>query len=224
VNLTGRWTVRGRRHTLSTVPTRSPLFQVCLILAVVALYVTMGLLDLPPVIILVLAATGGVAIILHQVLVIRVRPADLGLRIDNLRRAAIPAAIATAAFAAAAVAWVLAADRPLWSDELAWMLPLYPLWGLAQQTLFQGILHRNLRKLVPAPAAVLVTAIAFALVHWGRPELVGLTAVAGLVWSMLFTRCPNVIVLEFQVCISTRFCRKQCSIGSFVARDLQRGR
>ena len=123
-------TVRARRLTLSTVPTRSPLFQVCLLLAVVVLYVTMGLLDLHPVLILVLAASGGVAIILHQILLIRVRPADLGLRFDNLRRAAPPAAIATAAFAAATVAWALAADRPLWSSELAWMLPLYPIWGL----------------------------------------------------------------------------------------------
>jgi len=161
----------------------------------VALYVTMGALSLPPGLILGLAASGGLAIIAHQVLVIRVRPADLGLRVDNLRRAAPPAAIATAAFAAAAVAWALAADRPLWSAQVAWMLPLYPLWGLAQQTIFQGILHRNLRRIAPAPVAILVTTTAFALVHWGRPELVGLTAVAGLVWSLLYARCENVIVL-----------------------------
>jgi len=185
----------ARLLTLSLVRASSSRFQVGVILGVVVLYVTMGLLDLPPLLILVLAAAGGVAIILHQVLVIRVRPADLGLRLDNLRRAAPAAAIATATFAAAAVAWALAADRPLLSSDLAWMLPLYPVWGIAQQTLFQGILHRNLRELAPAPVAILGTTAAFALVHIGLPELVGLTAAAGLVWSILYARCPNVLVL-----------------------------
>ena len=155
----------------------------------------MGAWSVPPVLILGTAIAGVIALLAQQVFVARIPRRDLGLRVDDLRRAAPPAAIATAVFAGAAVAWALVSGRPLRSHQLAWMLPLYPFWGLAHQTLFQGILHRNLRRIASAPVATLVTAAAFALVHWGRLELVGLTAVAGLVWSLLYARCGNVIVL-----------------------------
>lgn len=80
--------------------------------------------------------------------------------------------------------------------ELLVMLPLYPVWGVVQQLIFQGVVHRRLLLLVNHRGlAVLLTALAFALVHVGSWPLVGLTFAAGLAWSRLFQIYPNVWVL-----------------------------
>ncbi|MFQ5747893.1 MAG: type II CAAX prenyl endopeptidase Rce1 family protein [Planctomycetota bacterium] len=92
--------------------------------------------------------------------------------------------------------WALGNGRPLASSELALLLPLYPLHGVAQQFVFQGILNRRLTTLFgrPFPTAC-ATAAAFALVHFGSPVLMALTFPAGLAWSLLYQRRPNLWAL-----------------------------
>lgn len=139
------------------------------------------------------------ALAAYVVLVLRRRGEswrDYGVRADNLGAALGPALAWTALAAAAIAGWALARGASAWRPALLALLPLYPVWGFVQQLIFQGILHRRLLLLLSSrPAALVLTAAAFGLVHWGDGTLVVLTAAAGLVWSWLFQRVPNVIAL-----------------------------
>jgi membrane protease YdiL (CAAX protease family) len=104
----------------------------------------------------------------------------------------------TGAATAAIVVYALCQGSSLWRSDMAILLPLYPVWGTIQQVIFQGLLHRRLRVLLPnAILQVLITSVAFALVHWGNPALVALTFAAGIAWSLLFRRWPNAWALGF---------------------------
>ncbi len=121
---------------------------------------------------------------------------DYGLRTDNVRPAARVVGAWTAAGAALILLWGLVNGESFLRDEFLVMLPLYPVWGVVQQLIFQGVLHRRLLLLVKHRGlALFVTAMAFALVHLGNWPLVGLTFAAGLAWSRLFQLYPNVWVL-----------------------------
>lgn len=120
---------------------------------------------------------------------------DFGLRVDNL----VPACRTVGTWTGGGVVSILfyaLLTGAEFRTELLIMLPLYPLWGIVQQLIFQGLLHRRILVLVRNEhAAVLLTAMAFALVHLGSWPLVALTFVAGLVWSRLFQVYPNVWAL-----------------------------
>ena len=61
-----------------------------------------------------------------------------------------------------------------------------------QQLGFQGLLHRALMVLLPSPVLqVLGSAVAFACVHIENLTLFGLTLMAGVMWSLLYRRWPN---------------------------------
>ena len=141
----------------------------------------------------------GVVLLLFLAIVIRRRSdsaRDLGLRADNLRAAAPVYGLVTAALAGAVVIWALALGRSPLDASVLPLLALYPAWALVQQLAFQGILHRRLATLTRRPAlSVAITSVCFASVHFGSPLLVGLTFVAGVVWSVLFMRWPNLWLL-----------------------------
>lgn len=123
-------------------------------------------------------------------------PRDVGLRADNLRAAAPAYGAATAVLAGAVVTWALGIGRSPIDARVLPLLTLYPAWALVQQLAFQGILHRRLVMLTRRPVlSVAVTSACFAAVHFGNPLLVGLTFVAGVVWSVLFVRHPNLWLL-----------------------------
>jgi len=141
----------------------------------------------------------GIALVLYAVYLVR-RHTDswraLGFRTDTLRSGLVPTAVATAVGAAALVGVGLSEKRMSWGSEALLLLALYPVWALAQQFAFQGILHRRLMTLVrPTLLQVIATAAAFASVHFGNRTLFGLTFAAGLVWSVLYRRWPNLWLL-----------------------------
>jgi hypothetical protein len=146
---------------------------------------------------LVIPAVAG-ALLAYAGLVLARRgesPRDFGLAAPDMRRAR-PALAFTAIAAAALVLVGLATGRDLWRQEMAVLLPLYPLWGVVQQLIFQGVLHRRLATLLgPGWLPALLTAVFFAAVHAGDAKLVGLTLVAGVAWSFLFQLYPNVWIL-----------------------------
>jgi CAAX prenyl protease-like protein len=117
---------------------------------------------------------------------------DWGLRADNLKPATTAAAlVAAVAIAGLVVLRLIAGWRPL--PAHAWVvLTLYPVWALVQQFLAQALIARNLR-LLGAPRAVIipVAALLFGLAHVPDWPLVGLCAAAGLVWTTLYLRIPN---------------------------------
>lgn len=123
---------------------------------------------------------------------------DFGLRTDNLRAAsaAVGAFTAAAGAAIAAIGWLRGAE--LWRPELAITLPLYPLYGVAQQLVVQGIFHRRLLVLSRSRAvSAALTAAAFGLLHTGNPVLFALTTAGGAAWAILYQRHPNVWALGF---------------------------
>lgn len=121
--------------------------------------------------------------------------ADFGLRRDNIRvsaREVFPFTI-VAAVLIVSFAWLrgVSFDRP----ELWILVPLYPLYGIAQQWVVQGVLHRRLRVLTSRGIAIALTGAGFGLLHVANPPLWGLTTCAGLAWAWLFARAPNVLTL-----------------------------
>ena len=120
---------------------------------------------------------------------------DLGVRSDNLFEAGWRVGVWTLLGAALILAWAWWVGSG-WRPELLVLLPLYPLWGILQQLIFQGILLRRLLVLVENRwVALIFTAILFGFVHLGNLQLVLLTALGGGVWSWFFQRWPNVLVL-----------------------------
>jgi len=85
----------------------------------------------------------------------------------------------------AAVSTRLPTPRPLIAALL------YLPWALAQQTLFQFYLLGRLRALFPAraPAApVVLTGLAYALVHLPDPVVATVTAASGICWTYAYHR------------------------------------
>jgi membrane protease YdiL (CAAX protease family) len=123
-------------------------------------------------------------------------------RRDRLRRAgrSMLALTALALLLLAAwgsvIAWQLEADgrailgRLLGPTFLA-LLPVYAVWALAQQALFQFYLLGRVRALVPSvpPVALsIVNGVLFGAVHLPDAQVVALTTIGGAIWSYVYQR------------------------------------
>jgi CAAX prenyl protease-like protein len=141
----------------------------------------------------------GLALLTYILYLVRRRPhtwRDLGFRRDNIVAGLVPVGASTLLVGAALVAFAVERGRPIGQPTVLVLLALYPLWALAQQFAFQGLLHRGLSVLIRAPwLQVLITAAAFASVHAGNPTLLILTFAAGVMWSLLYRRWPNLWLL-----------------------------
>jgi membrane protease YdiL (CAAX protease family) len=141
----------------------------------------------------------GVALVLYLAYLARRRTDSwytLGFRSDNLLAGLFPFSVMTLVAGAALIGIAIWRGTTAWSPEILILLLLYPTWALVQQLAFQGVLHRRLMLLVrPQVLQVLGTAALFALVHVGNPLLTALTFTAGVVWSLLFRRWPNLWLL-----------------------------
>lgn len=73
-----------------------------------------------------------------------------------------------------------------------WVVPLYLPWALAQQFFLCGVLLRVLRKWLPVPSAVLLSALLFSLSHLPDLPLASLTLVAGTFWALAFLRLGSI--------------------------------
>ena len=120
---------------------------------------------------------------------------DAGLRLDNLR----PAARLTASYAVPMGVILVAAypftGNPQPPAAFYLLVIVYPLWGMGQQFIFQGILHVRLRRLGFRRWSIPLTALAFASVHWPSERLVPMTLVGGLFFAYTFYRHPNILPL-----------------------------
>jgi membrane protease YdiL (CAAX protease family) len=70
-------------------------------------------------------------------------------------------------------------------------LLLYPLWGLAQQFALQNLIARNLTALGGRLPIALAASALFAASHYPRLELVALTFVGGVFFTLIYRRWPN---------------------------------
>lgn len=177
-----------------------PLLELGGVLLTAALHLGWPLTGLPRgvlVVPLVAAWVGYVAVRAH------VAPAaldDWGLRREGL----VPTALASLGVLGVGAAGMLAAGS-YFGHTLPWWavacLLVYPIWGLIQQLLVQGMVTRNLAQLPGRsghPVAVtVVSAAAFGLVHWGEPVLVGSTFLLGLLLAPMWLRWRNLWPMAF---------------------------
>lgn len=178
------------------MPRRIAIIDVALVGSISVLYLVLEALHVPKRWSFLIA---GLALAGYLVYLLARRPhswRDLGFRRDNLAAGLIPIGVCTLVVAIGLVAVAAAQGRLVWQPTMLLLLALYPAWALAQQFAFQGLLHRGLSVLIRSPVLqVLVTAAAFACVHIGNPTLLALTFVAGIMWSLLFRRWPNLWLL-----------------------------
>lgn len=72
------------------------------------------------------------------------------------------------------------------------LLPVYPVWGLAQQFALQALIARNLRGLIQKQGAVALCAgTIFSLAHFPNFMLMALTFPAGVVFTWMFSKYRN---------------------------------
>ena len=71
-------------------------------------------------------------------------------------------------------------------------MALYPVWGIAQQFALQNLIANNLSGFISKPLGIAVLAATlFALSHYPRLELVALTFVAGVFFTLIYRKNPN---------------------------------
>lgn len=75
-----------------------------------------------------------------------------------------------------------------------WMLlPVYPIWGLAQQFALQSLIARNLRGLIERESLIAMAAGSiFSLAHFPNFTLMALTFPAGVFLTWIFSRYRNI--------------------------------
>ena len=115
-----------------------------------------------------------------------------GLRSDGLVascRALMPFTIVAAVGTTLVGVLREASPDPL---HLALSVLLYPIWGVLQQLLVQGILVRFLARRLPSVAVVPVAATVFGLVHAADPALLVATTVLGGAFTAVYVRHRNV--------------------------------
>lgn len=122
-----------------------------------------------------------------------------GLTVDNFRKTLLellPIAVLLV------IAFVLVGNY-LGTNVLDWtivpILLLYPIWGILQQFIVIGILASNLKEYnssrLPEIAVILIVATVFGIVHYPHLLLIGATFLLALVYTKLFLRNRNLIVL-----------------------------
>ncbi len=115
-----------------------------------------------------------------------------GMRRDNFR----PALRAQLVFGAAAGLVLIGVGAALGPLSLPWTfwvtLGLYPAWGVGQQFALQNLLARNIAGFISGPTRVAVVSSAlFGVSHYPRIELVVLTFVAGIFFTLIYRKFPN---------------------------------
>ncbi len=115
-----------------------------------------------------------------------------GFRMDTLAPSALACGILYVVVAGAILVWRAWKGWTPIPPSTAILFAVYPLWGLCQQFIVQSLIAGNLDRLgVPRAAIVPVAAILFGLAHAPDWELAGLSAGAGLAWTTIFLRFPN---------------------------------
>jgi membrane protease YdiL (CAAX protease family) len=96
-------------------------------------------------------------------------------------------------------AWTAGSGAALAARAANWhvvaAIALYFPWALLQQYIFQRFLLGRLLQLVPAPAAIAVTAVAFSSVHFPRWPVMALVVIACSVWSTIYYRTRALLPL-----------------------------
>lgn len=132
-------------------------------------------------------------------LVARDRPrlAEMGFRREGLRASAA-AAFGFAGLATAGMGlWGWRAGTLAISANVVILAVLYPIYGLVQQWLVQGVFARQLARRAPAAVTVLATATMFGLLHLPDRLAAVATFVLGFALVPIYLRWRNLWALGF---------------------------
>ncbi len=174
----------------------SPVIDIGFVLSLSVLYVASRVFQSLAIACVVCMA---VAVVAFAVIEIRrgVRsPRDVGLRIDTLGSSILFGSLFLAPFLIAGVvfAFIRGVYRP---EHFLIALLVYPIWGLVQQALFQGIFLESFRRIHLPNVGIVATSLLFVAVHYPSKTLMGYTAIAGPLFSWIYHQRPNVFPLAF---------------------------
>jgi membrane protease YdiL (CAAX protease family) len=139
----------------------------------------------------------GISVVVVGYLVWRVRRTPDVLRIWGIRRDNFWLALrAQLGFVVAGVLGLVSlgmASGSLTLPATFWVtLALYPVWGVAQQFALQNLIARNFVGVFSNPTALAVAAaVLFGISHYPRLELVVLTLISGIFFTLIYRRRPN---------------------------------
>ena len=120
----------------------------------------------------------------------------LGIRLDNFAEAARTTVRPTAAAAVGlAVLSITLALPQVAIQRMVVNFVYYLVWGFAQQYALQGFVLLRLLDAGLGRRAPIFAAAVFALIHAPSPGLMALVFLGGWLWSTLFRREPNLLVL-----------------------------
>jgi hypothetical protein len=123
---------------------------------------------------------------------------EWGFRLDTLAPASAACAGFFAVTSAAILAWRIWAGWPPIHASAAILFAVYPVWALFQQLFVQTFIAGNLERLgVSRGVIVPVAALLFGLAHAPDLPLMALCAGAGLVWTSIYLRWPNLVPIAF---------------------------
>jgi membrane protease YdiL (CAAX protease family) len=115
-----------------------------------------------------------------------------GFRTDNFREAALAQLRFLAVGIVVLLAYAVVTASPGLPSTFWLTVALYPLWGIAQQFALQNLIANNLTAFISKPFGIAVAAASlFALSHYPRLELVTLTFVAGIFFTLIYRKYPN---------------------------------
>ena len=120
-----------------------------------------------------------------------------GIRTDNLKEAITRSAWFFGPMTIIILAIFPFTDNPKPPPYFYYTIFLYPLWGLAQQFMFQSFFHSRLLKLGLAPWSIFICTLIFTVVHWNSEKLRIISLIGGLFFSYSFYRFPNILPLGF---------------------------
>ena len=118
--------------------------------------------------------------------------ADFGVRTDNLKSATKWNFIVLGPILLGLSIYALTngVHHPL---HFIYAVLLYPLWGLTQQFVFQGIFLNACRKMGLGYFSILLATFVYTIVHYPSMFMIKFTAIGGLLFSTLFYFRPNII-------------------------------
>ena len=144
-----------------------------------------------------LASSAGISVAFGLYVIARAWRTAGALRVWGMRRDNFgPALRAQLGFAALGALVLMAYGAAVESLSLPgtfWLtLALYPAWGVIQQFALQNLIARNLSGILRNPLRLAAAAgLLFGASHYPRLDLVALTLVAGVCFTLIYRRHPN---------------------------------